>query len=252
MENCAKDFGNSPMRADASAIGGCSSCYARQASARARIVSTGFTARKGLRCANAGPAAALSEHERRSLSSQGRTRWSLDFVHDQFICGRRFRVLNIADDVTRECLLAIPDTSISGKHVARELSTLTRGRGKPGMIVSDNGTEFTSNAILSRATESKIEWRYIAPGNPTQNRFCESLSGRMRDELLNETLIFGLDHGRARIGAWVGDYNHRLPDLRSATRRRRHMRFPNEGADDFLPIQADERANFESRVVASH
>jgi transposase InsO family protein len=73
-------------------------------------------------------------------------RWSLDFVHDQLAQGRRFRILNIVDDVTRECLAAIPDTSISGKRVARELTTLVSLRGKPGMIVSDNGTEFTSNA----------------------------------------------------------------------------------------------------------
>ncbi|MBG0792633.1 IS3 family transposase [Methylocystis sp. H62] len=138
-------------------------------------------------------------------------RWSLDFVHDQFACGRRFRVLNIVDDVTRECLAAIPDTSISGKRVARELSTLIRGRGKPGVIVSDNGTEFTSNAILSWATKSKIEWHYIAPGKPMQNGFCESFNGRMRDKLLNETLFFGLDHAREKIGAWVSDYNHRRP-----------------------------------------
>ncbi len=76
-------------------------------------------------------------------------RWSLDFVHDQFAYGRRFRILNIVDDVTRECLAAIPDTSISGKRVARELTALIARRGKPGMIVSDNGTEFTSNAILT-------------------------------------------------------------------------------------------------------
>jgi len=138
-------------------------------------------------------------------------RWSLDFVHDQLACGRRFRILNIVDDVTRECLAAIPDTSISGKRVARELTTLIRRRGKPGMIVSDHGTEFTSNAILSWATEGKIEWRYIAPGKPMQNGFCESFNGRMRDELLNETLFFGLDHARAKICAWVSDYNHRRP-----------------------------------------
>ncbi len=138
-------------------------------------------------------------------------RWSLDFVHDQFACGRRFRVLNIVDEVTRECLAAIPDTSISGKRVARELSTLIRGRGKPGVIVSDNGTEFTSNAILSWVTKSKIEWHYIAPGKPMQNGFCESFNGRMRDELLNETLFFSLDHAREKIGAWVSDYNHRRP-----------------------------------------
>jgi putative transposase len=82
-------------------------------------------------------------------------RWSLDFVHDQFACGRRFRILNIVD-VTRECLAAIPDTSISGLRVARELTTLIERRGKPGMIVSDNGTEFTSNAMLAWAHDNNI------------------------------------------------------------------------------------------------
>jgi putative transposase len=138
-------------------------------------------------------------------------RWSLDFVHDQFACGRRFRILNIVDDVTRECLAAVPDTSISGKRVARELSTLIRRRGAPGMIVSDHGTEFTSNAILTWTSESKVEWHYIAPGKPMQNGFCESFNGRMRDELLNETLFFGLDHAREKVSAWVSDYNHQRP-----------------------------------------
>lgn len=91
------------------------------------------------------------------VEAKPNARWSLDFVHDQFACGRRFRILNIVDDVTRECLAAIPDTSISGKRVARELSALIRRRDKPGMIVSDNGTEFTSNAILSWASEGGIE-----------------------------------------------------------------------------------------------
>jgi putative transposase len=80
-------------------------------------------------------------------------RWSLDFVHDQFAQGRRFRILNIVDDVTRVCLAAIPDTSISGKRVARELTMLIGTRGKPQMIVSDNGTEFTSNAMLGWAKD---------------------------------------------------------------------------------------------------
>lgn len=76
-------------------------------------------------------------------------RWSLDFVHDQMVSGRRFRVLNIVDDVTRECLAAIADTSICGQRVVRELTHLIERRGKPELIVSDNGTELTSNAVLS-------------------------------------------------------------------------------------------------------
>jgi putative transposase len=71
------------------------------------------------------------------IEARANARWSLDFVHDQFACGRRFRVLNVVDDVTRECLAAIPDTSISGRRVARELTALIGRRDRPGMIVSD-------------------------------------------------------------------------------------------------------------------
>ena len=123
-------------------------------------------------------------------------RWSLDFVHDQLGGGRRFRVPNIVDDVTRECLAAVADTSISGKRVARELADLVVQRGRPTTIVSDNGTELTSNAILSWAGDAGIEWHYIAPGKPTQNGFVESFNGRMRDELLNETLFMSIAHAR--------------------------------------------------------
>jgi putative transposase len=70
-------------------------------------------------------------------------------VHDQLATGRRFRILNVIDDVTKQCLAAVADTSISGRRVARELSALIARRGKPGVIVSDHGTEFTSNAMLT-------------------------------------------------------------------------------------------------------
>jgi transposase InsO family protein len=138
-------------------------------------------------------------------------RWSLDFVHDQMASGRRFRVLNIVDDVTRECLAAVPDTSISGRRVVRELAELIRHRGKPGMIVSDNGTELTCNAVLAWCSEAGINWHYIAPGRPMQNGYAESFNGRMRDELLNETLFLSLDHARIKIAAWVQDYNQERP-----------------------------------------
>jgi transposase InsO family protein len=138
-------------------------------------------------------------------------RWSLDFVHDQFASGRRLRILNIVDDATRECLAAIPDTSISGKRVVRELEALVARRGRPKMIVSDNGTELTSNAILGWAATRHVGWHYIAPGKPMQNAFIESFNGRMRDELLNETLFFDLAHARAVIAHWLGDYNERRP-----------------------------------------
>ena len=134
-------------------------------------------------------------------------RWSLDFVSDQFVDGRRLRILVVVDDCTRECLALVPDTSISGIRVARELDRLLAERGKPGTIVSDNGTELTSNAILRWADEHKIAWHYIAPGKPTQNAFVESFNGRLRDECLNETLFRSLPHARAALETWRTDYN---------------------------------------------
>ena len=145
------------------------------------------------------------------VEAKPNARWSLDFVHDQLACGRRFRILNIVDDVTRECLAAIPDTSISGRRVTRELTAIVRGRGKPQMIVSDNGTEFTSNAILRWSKEHRVEWHYIAPGKPMQNGYIESFNGRMRDELLNESLFLDLYQARQIVTAWVADYNTRRP-----------------------------------------
>ena len=120
-------------------------------------------------------------------------------------------MLNIVDDATRECLAAIPDTSISGRRVARELTDLIGRRGKPDMIVSDPGTEFTSNAILTWSKDHRVEWHYIAPGKPMQNGYVESFNGRMRDELLNESLFFSLDHARSAIAEWREDFNTARP-----------------------------------------
>ena len=116
-------------------------------------------------------------------------RWSLDFLSDALVDGRRFRILAIVDDFTRECLALVADTSLSGLRVVRELDALIIARGRPAMIVSDNGTELTSTAVLRWSQERQVEWHYIAPGKPQQNAFIESFNGRLRDELLNETLF---------------------------------------------------------------
>jgi putative transposase len=145
------------------------------------------------------------------VEARPNARWSIDFVHDQLASGRRLRILNILDDVTKECLAAVADTSISGKRVARELTALVARRGKPALIVSDHGTEFTSNAMLTWAEEAKVDWHFIAPGRPMQNGICEAFNGRMRDELLNETLFRDLDHARSALARWVADYNERRP-----------------------------------------
>jgi putative transposase len=138
-------------------------------------------------------------------------RWSLDFVSDQFVCGRRFRILAVFDDCTRECLAAIADTSLSGLRVARELDRLIATRGKPKSIVSDNGTELTSNAILFWTAKASVDWHYIDPGKPVQNAFIESFNGRLRDEFLNETLFTSLMQARQALEDWRCDYNQVRP-----------------------------------------
>lgn len=115
-------------------------------------------------------------------------RWSLDFVSDALVCGRRFRIFALVDDYSRECLALIADTSISGMRVARELDLAILERlAKPAMVVSDNGTELTSMAILRWSRDRDVEWHYIAPGKSQQNGFIESFNARLRDECLNET-----------------------------------------------------------------
>jgi putative transposase len=132
-------------------------------------------------------------------------------VHDQLVTGRRFRILNIVDDATREWLRVVVDTSISGKRVVRELADLIAGRGAPEMIVSDKGTELTSNAVLVWSRYAGTEWHHIAPGKPTQNGFVESFNGRMRDELLNEALFFTIRQARSILARWVDDYSTERP-----------------------------------------
>ena len=138
-------------------------------------------------------------------------RWSLDFVMDTTVSGRRFRILTLVDDFTRECLGLVADTSLTAPRVVRELDRIVELRGCPRMIVSDNGTEFTSNAILAWQQERDIEWHYIAPGKPMQNGFIESFNGRLRDECLNEHLFSNLNEAREIIEAWRIDYNTNRP-----------------------------------------
>lgn len=138
-------------------------------------------------------------------------RWSLDFVSDTLSCGRRIRILAVVDDFTRENLALVVDTSLSGGRVARELDAIIAERGRPLMIVSDNGTELTSLAILKWTQDRQIEWHYIAPGKPQQNGYVESFNGRLRDECLNETLFASLGHARSVLRAWRSDYNHVRP-----------------------------------------
>ncbi|QFT71774.1 IS2 transposase TnpB [Ruegeria sp. THAF33] len=138
-------------------------------------------------------------------------RWSLDFLADTFGASRRFCILAVNDDCCRENLCLMADTSISGTRVARELDALVRIYGMPASIVSDNGTEFTSRAILKWANDNDVEWHYIDPGRPQQNAFIESFNGSLRDELLNEEMFDSLEDARRKLALWRYDYNNVRP-----------------------------------------
>jgi putative transposase len=150
---------------------------------------------------------ALGTRAPMTMPQDANQRWSIDFVQDALDDGRRFRILNVVDDFTRECLASVLDTSLSGVRVVRELDRLCSVHGRPAMIVSDNGTELASHAVLRWVEETGIEWHYIAPGKPVQNAFVESFNGRLRDECLNEHVFRSLSQARGIVEAWRIDYN---------------------------------------------
>lgn len=138
-------------------------------------------------------------------------RWSLDFVSDQLACGRRFRVLNVVDDFTRECVGQLADLSISGTRMARFLDELAGTRGLPKSIVCDNGTEMTSKAMFFWSQQTGVQLNFIQPGKPTQNAFVESFNGKFRDSCLNQHWFRNLSQARRIIDEWRVHYNEVRP-----------------------------------------
>ena len=138
-------------------------------------------------------------------------RWSMDFVHDQLLDGRRFRVLTVIDQWSRESVSVEPGFSLSGESVAEILDHVARHRPLPKAITVDHGTEFTSRALDDWAWRRGVQLDFIRPGKPVENGLCESFNGRLRDECLNVTEFTSLDHARAVLAAWQDDYNHRRP-----------------------------------------
>jgi putative transposase len=134
-------------------------------------------------------------------------RWSMDFVSDQLATGRRFRILNVVDDYTRECVVKIVDFSIAGERVARSLDQLKLTRGLPKQIVTDNGPEFTSKAMFLWSQQAGVELHFIQPGKPTQNAFVESYNGKFRDACLNEHWFTTIADARRTIEGWRIHYN---------------------------------------------
>ena len=126
---------------------------------------------------------------------------SADLVSDQLPDGRRFWIMTVVDDCTRECPALIADPSLSGAGGARELAMRFDTCGKPHTLVSDDVTGFASNSTLKIVDERKFDWHDIAPGKPTRSRFIESFNGPLRDAFLNETRLASLNHARAKLAA---------------------------------------------------
>jgi putative transposase len=148
------------------------------------------------------------------IPQQPDQRWSLDFVSDVFGAGRRLRIFAVIDDFTAECIGLVADTSLPGLRVGRELDAIVARRKRPAMIVSDNGPELTSLAMLKWQQQNQVDWHYIEPGKPQQNPFAESFNGKLRDEFLNETAFSSLAEARVLLEEWRHDYNDNRPHSR--------------------------------------
>jgi len=137
--------------------------------------------------------------------------WSMDFVFDRIGSGRTLKILVITDDATHESVAIVPEHTIGGDHLTRILDGICSQRGKPAVIRSDNGPEFTGRAMLTWAHRNGIALRLIEPGKPNQNAYVESFNGRFRDECLNEHWFMSLAHARAVIETWRREYNEERP-----------------------------------------
>jgi putative transposase len=145
------------------------------------------------------------------VASRPNERWSMDFVSDGLVTGRRFRALTIVDDFSRECPAIEVDTSLGGARVVQVLERLGELRGLPEMITVDNGPEFTGKALDEWAYRKGLKLNYIRPGKPIENAYVESFNGRLRDECLNENWFLSLKHARSVIEEWRKDYNEARP-----------------------------------------
>ena len=150
---------------------------------------------------------------------------------DSLVDGRKFRILNVIDDFTRESIIVEVDTSLPALRVIRELEKIIRQRGIPANIRSDNGPEFLCHLLAAWCEANKITWHYIQPGEPTQNAFIERKNGSMRRELLNAYLFNSLREARLHCEEWRQDYNNERPhkSLKYLT--------PKEYADRFTKAQ---------------
>ncbi len=132
-------------------------------------------------------------------------------MFNRLASGRTLKCLVIVDDVTHEAVAVAPEHAIGGVHLTRILDQICSLRGRPRLIRSDNGKEFTGKAMLTWAHRNGVALRLIEPGRPNQNAYVESFNGRLRDECLNEHWFTSLAHAKAVIETWRREYNEERP-----------------------------------------
>ena len=137
--------------------------------------------------------------------------WSMDFIFDRVASGRQLKILGVVDDGTTEAVVTHVEHAIGGDHIVRVIDQVCQKRVYPEVIRSDNGSEFTSRAMLTWAHERNVQLKLIEPGKPNQNAYIESFNGRFRDECLNEHWFANLNHARTLIEAWRREYNEERP-----------------------------------------
>jgi putative transposase len=138
-------------------------------------------------------------------------RWSMDFVHDQLWNGRRFRILTVVDQWSRQSPVLEARCSLTGRDVVRVLERVTAATGPPASITVDHGTEFMSKALEAWAFYRGVQLDFTRPGKPTDNGHIESFNGRLRDEFLNVHQFLSLADAQAKLEAWRVDYNQQRP-----------------------------------------
>ena len=137
--------------------------------------------------------------------------WAMDFMSDRIGTQKTFRMLNVIDVFTRECLASEVDTSLTGHRVVRVLKRLKQQRGKPVSLTMDSGPEFAGRTLAEWAYSEKIDLRFIQPAKPQQNAFCESFNGIMREQCLNQHYFTCLEDAYVKIQQWRNEYNHHRP-----------------------------------------
>lgn len=157
--------------------------------------------------------------------------WSMDFVSDQLADGRRFRVLTVVDNLSREAIVLEADFSLSGKKVARALERVSKQRPMPHVIRVDNGSEFAGRALDAWAYWKQVKLDFIRPGKPSDNAYIESFNGRLREECLNDQVFLSIEDAQQKLEAWRIDYNEVRP----------HSSLENRTPREFTRIQSENR-----------